>query len=73
MYVPRFTNLHICITVFKNMYYYRMKMIMKRAQMISDIQELHKVVFMLQTELDLLLLKTYPTLYVKPQSTNIRK
>lgn len=48
-------------------------MIMKRAQMISDIQELHKAVFVLQTELELLLLKTFPTLYIRPQSTSIRK
>lgn len=50
-----------------------MKMIVKRAHMITTIQELHKTVFVLQTELELLLLKTFPTLYTSPQSTTIRK
>lgn len=48
-------------------------MIVKRAQMITNLQELHKTVYTLQTELELLLLKTYPTLYTNPQSSSIRK
>jgi len=50
-----------------------MKNIIKRAKIITGIQELHKVVLMLQTELELLLLKTFPTLYTIPPSTSIRK
>lgn len=46
---------------------------MKRAQMITEIQELHKAVFLLQTELELLLLKTFPTLYTTAHSASIRK
>lgn len=42
---------------------------MKRAQIITNIQELHKEVFLLQTELELLLLKTFPTLYHTPNSS----
>lgn len=48
-------------------------MIVKRAQMIANVQELHKTVYILQTELELLLLKTYPTLYTNSQNTSIRK
>lgn len=54
-------------------FFCRMNMIVKRTQMISNIQELHKNVFILQTELELLLLKTFPTLYSNPQSTSLRK
>lgn len=50
-----------------------MRDIVKRAQMITDIQELHKEVFVSQTELELLLLKTFPTLYAIPKNTSIRK
>lgn len=51
----------------------RMKNIVKRTQMISSIQELHKAVYILQTELELLLLKTFPTLYTSSQSASVKK
>lgn len=46
---------------------------MKRAQIMTNIQELHKEVHVLQTQLELLLLKTFPTLYNIPKNTSIRK
>lgn len=46
---------------------------MHRAQMITSIQELHKEVYVLQTKLELLLLKTFPTLYTSSQSASIKK
>lgn len=45
-----------------------MENIVQRAQITSNIIELHKEVYILETELELLLMKTYPTLinnYVK--------
>lgn len=50
-----------------------MKNIVKRAQMITNIQELHKEIMVLQTELELLFLKTFPTLYNIPKSNNKTK
>ncbi|XP_050433883.1 cilia- and flagella-associated protein 43 [Adelges cooleyi] len=41
----------------------RMKSIVKRTKMMSKIQELHKEIVVLHTELELLLLKTFPTLF----------
>lgn len=55
------------------MFCFRMKNIVKRAQMITSIQELHKEVYMLQNELESLLLKTFPTLYTTPQNASIQK
>lgn len=41
---------------------------MKRTQMVTNIQELHREIILLHTELELLLLKTFPTLYNTPKS-----
>ncbi|VVC45646.1 Hypothetical protein CINCED_3A007876 [Cinara cedri] len=40
----------------------RLKNVMQRSKIMSKIMDLHKEVYILETELELLLLKTYPTL-----------
>lgn len=50
-----------------------MKNIVKRAQMITNIHDLHKQIKVLETELELLLMKTFPTLYNIPKSTSKKK
>lgn len=51
-------------------FFFRMKNIMKFTQINSKVLELHKEIEALQIELELLLLKTFPTLYTNFSKNN---
>lgn len=56
------------------MFCFRMKDIMKFTQINTKVLELHKEIEALQIELELLLLRTFPTLYTNfPKNTSISK
>lgn len=50
---------------FPEHYFYRTATLLKRAKLVKEIQQNHNEILVLQTELELLRLKTYPTLKYK--------
>lgn len=50
---------------FNGVFFYRMSTLLKRAKLVKEIQNNHNEILVLQTELEILRLKTFPTLKYK--------
>lgn len=57
--------IELLVLYFKYKIYFRMELLLKRSALVQQIQKNHQEILVLQTELELLRLRTYPTFKYK--------